>query len=207
MAKPSEERLEWLFWADRDSVILDFCRDATDFLGPHKLAAISPREDSSLKERINLLIANDHNGLNSGTFIVRVDKWSINLFSDILAFPRYKPDILLPFSEQTAMELVLKWDEYKDNVRYTPQHWFNAWPQEEGKAQEFITRDNTSGLEDWALRRGDLIVHFAGSQDKEGEVEGYTEAGHQIGNVWESGRVQRDVSTEIRDFWSDYAST
>lgn len=202
MAKPLNERLEWLFWADRDSIILDHCRDATDYLEPSNVALQRQLGKLSPMKQTNLLIANDHNGLNAGMFIVRVDKWSIDFFSDVLAFPHYKPNVHLPFSEQTAMEILLKEDRYKDNVRYTPQHWFNAWPQEEGHTQDFAVRNDTAGLEEWAVRRGDFAVHFAGCRNKEEEITGYSEAAHQVGNVWESGRVQRDVSTEVDAFWS-----
>ncbi|KJZ76140.1 hypothetical protein HIM_04596 [Hirsutella minnesotensis 3608] len=207
MTKPADERLEWIFWADRDSVVLDHCRDAVDFLEPAKTFGLSSLGGALHSKPINLLIANDHNGLNDGTFLLRVNQWSIDLISDILAFPRYKPDVHLPFSEQTAMEILLKEDRYKDNVRYTPQHWFNAWPEVEGHAQDYVTRDNMSGMEEWSIRRGDFLVHFAGCEDKEREVKGFIEAGRQVGNVWESDRAQRDVSTEVEAFWSENASS
>ncbi|PFH60161.1 hypothetical protein XA68_11375 [Ophiocordyceps unilateralis] len=207
LVKPPERRLEWIFWADRDSVILDYCRDATDFLPRSEVDDSSASAGSPHAKQINLLIANDRNGLNDGTFLLRVGKWAIDLLSDTLAFPRFKPDVHLTFTEQSAMENLLREDRYKDGVRYVPQHWFNAWPQQEGRSGEYATLDNTTKLDKWAVRRGDFLVHFAGCSDKEREVTGFTETARQVGNVWESGRALRDVSAEIAEFWSNSSRT
>jgi len=57
---------------------------------------------------INILTTDDRHGLNNGVFFLRVCEWSLKLFSNAIAFPHYKPDVKLKYTEQSAMEEVLK---------------------------------------------------------------------------------------------------
>ncbi|KPM45266.1 hypothetical protein AK830_g1302 [Neonectria ditissima] len=199
MAKPPDERLQWLLWADRDTVILDYCRHPTSFLLPQADSSATTR--SAKGNPTHLLVSNDWNGLNNGVFLVHVDQWSIELFSDILAFRHFRPDVKLRFTEQSAMEIIIKEDKYKSGVQYVPQHWFNAYP--EGVADELISRANTTGLPERAARRGDFLVHFAGNGDKGRAINEWLDTSSRVGNVWQTGRVQRDVTEEVVEFWVD----
>ncbi|KAF4591706.1 galactosyl transferase GMA12/MNN10 family protein [Ophiocordyceps camponoti-floridani] len=199
MAKPADERLQWIFWADRDSIVVDPCRDVTDFLPQSAL-----EEDSvSDKHQINLLIAKDWNGINAGIFLLRVGEWGIDFLNDVLSFPRFKPNVTLTFEEQSAMDVLLQEEKYEYGVRYVPQHWFNAYPNEGGRMEQYTAMNNTDELNEWAVRRGDFVVHFAGFPNKEEEINGYIKAMKKEGNVWESGRALRDVSGEVDEFWSN----
>jgi len=84
MLKPAHERLEWIEWVDRDTLILDQCRPVASFLPPPEV---------QLETETHLLATRDWNGLNNGIFLVRVNQWAINLFTAILAFRHYKPDV------------------------------------------------------------------------------------------------------------------
>lgn len=191
MVKSPEERLQWLFWTDRDSLVLDHCRHPSVFLHP-------PEHTNS--STTHLLTTIDFNGLNNGIFLLRVSDWSINLLTDILAFPHYRPDTKLTFNDQSAMERLLREARYASGVKYVPQHWFNAFPSMGGYA-EFEGREGTDGLDDLVARRGDFIVHFAGEGDKEAWIETWDRMVRRLGNVWAEGRWQRDVTGEIRRFW------
>jgi mannan polymerase II complex MNN10 subunit len=189
MVKPAEERLQWLFWVDRDTLVLDHCRHPSAFLPPAD------------RPEVHLLTTQDWNGLNNGVFLLRVSEWSINLFSDILAFPHYRPNIKLTFNDQSAMELLLQTERYKPGVEYVPQHWFNAFPNL-GGWKDFESRADTRDLEDGVARRGDFIVHFAGSGDKGAWVETWDVMLRRVGTVWKSGTALRDVAKEVKHFWT-----
>lgn len=59
-------------------------------------------------DNIYLLTTNDRHGLNNGVFFLKVCDWSLKLFATALAFPHYNPGFKLQYSEQSAMEEVLK---------------------------------------------------------------------------------------------------
>ncbi|KAF2743940.1 glycosyltransferase family 34 protein [Sporormia fimetaria CBS 119925] len=195
MLKPESKRLEWIFWVDRDTIILDQCRPISSFLPP------VPKDDPGMKTEIktHMIVTKDFNGLNNGIFAMRVGHWSINLLMDILAFRDYKPDVQLIFTEQSAMELVMKEAKFAPHVQYVPQEWFNAYPH--GSAEEYETREDEEGLERFHVRRGDFLVHFAGVGERGREMLEWVRVARRVGNVWEGGRVLRDLKREIEGFW------
>ncbi|KFA81245.1 hypothetical protein S40288_09021 [Stachybotrys chartarum IBT 40288] len=105
MSKSEDERLEWLFWVDRDVIILNACRSPNSFLPPQLQ---TEGEDGKMQEmaaepgHIQLLVTQDWNGLNNGVFFLRVGRWVVDLLSAILSYRYYKPDVDLPFTEQSA---------------------------------------------------------------------------------------------------------
>lgn len=216
IVKPESKRLEWLVWVDRDTLILDKCRPATSFLpsstAETPLAKWWRRNERARSEdpnkpppKVNLLATNDMNGLNNGVFLLRVSAWSVSLFSAILAYRHYNPTVKLKFTEQSAMELVLKDDQFKNQVQLVPQHWFNAYSH--GGPKEFVSRNDTQdeGMEDVHARRGDWLIHFAGNGHKDQALNEWADMLQEIGDIWEEGRVQRDVSGEVRQFWEGKA--
>lgn len=202
LSKPPQERLEWIFWADRDTVILDYCRNPASFISPksHRSHNAEPTKEQD----INLLITQDSRGLNAGVFLIRVTEWSVNFLSDVIAFRHFKPDVDLPFSEQTAMEQLLFEDRYKDNVAYIPQPWINTYAWD--TAQDFMSRKEVDGLDDWASRRGDFLIHFAGNGNKELNLVEYSSVGEKIFNIWQTGDILRDVSMDIEYYWGNYSN-
>jgi mannan polymerase II complex MNN10 subunit len=209
MMKPTKERLEWIMWVDRDTMILDQCRPISSFLPTEKSRSSWWRQgtqrshdsqDGTNREDVNLLVTNDFNGLNNGIFIVRVNEWAISLFTAILAFRHYEPDIQLPFTEQSAMQHVIQTEQFKSQTQFVPQHWFNAY--DNGGPAIFAQRDDTTGLDPNRVRRGDYLVHFAGSPKKDKAINEYSEMLQTLPDIWEHGTVQRDVSENITDFWT-----
>jgi hypothetical protein len=88
LSKPASERLDWLFWHDRDTIVMN----------PHiPLDAFLPPEPEFA--HINLLVTKDRNGLNNGVFFVRVSEWGLKM---------YMPDLQLKYTEQSGMEEVIK---------------------------------------------------------------------------------------------------
>jgi hypothetical protein len=103
LVKPEAERLKWLFWHDRDTIV-------TNPLIPLEL--FLPPEDTF--GYINLLVTRDRNGLNNGVFLVRVSQWAFKMFASALSIREYQPDIPLKYTEQSGMEETIK------RVRWCP---------------------------------------------------------------------------------------
>ena len=190
-------------------MILDQCRPMSSFLPPEKPRFGSwwrsdnehlEHEDGKNITEVNLLVTNDFNGLNNGIFLLRVNEWAISLFTAILAFRHYKPDVDLPFTEQSAMEYVIQTDHFKKQTQFVPQYWFNAYDY--GGASMFVSRDEATELSAERVRKGDYLVHFAGHPEKDKAIEDYSEMLLRLEDVWEERTVQRDVSKNITDFWT-----
>ncbi|KAF3032789.1 hypothetical protein E8E11_003464 [Didymella keratinophila] len=217
MTKPEKERLEWLVWVDRDTLILDQCQPASTFLpssiSSPPLARWWRRDEQQSNEQqsdnptpppeVNLLAANDMNGLNNGIFLLRVSHWAIEVFIAILAYRHYNPTVKLKFTEQSAMELVMQDHRFSDKVQLVPQHWFNAY--QHGSASEFVESNGTNpeGWDELNARRGDWLIHFAGNQHKDEAINEWADMIDGLEDVWETGRVQRNVDGEVKQFWQE----
>lgn len=202
MTKPPASRLEWIFWVDRDTLILDQCRSIDSFLPPSSgRNSTSSETDPSMSQEINLLVTEDWNGLNNGVSMLRVNTWAVDLFSAILAFRYYRPDVELIFTEQSAMEIVMKEPRFSNNVEMVPQHWFNAYPK--GEAQDFYERKTEDGLEKYHARRGDFLIHFAGIPRKDKAIDQWSAALDKMANVTSKNDAQRDTTQDIKEFWNN----
>jgi hypothetical protein len=210
MLKTADKRLQWIMWADRDTIVLDQCRPSASFLPSYFLAPSDslergdvPEEDEDREK--NLLVTEDWNGLNNGIFLLRVNVWAIELFTAVLALRYYRPDAELPFTEQSAMEIIMKEDKFRDATFVVPQTWFNTYPKDE--AEGFVTRENEGELEEYHARRGDFLVHFAGVVNKADAISNWFGVLEDMADVWETGRVQRDVTADIAKFWEECESS
>ena len=226
MIKPEKERLEWLVWVDRDTLILDQCRPASTFLPSSIFSTPLPRrwrwrrneqqsnEQSNEQQsdnppppppppEVNLLAANDPNGLNNGIFLLRVSHWAIEVFTAILAYRHYNPKVELKFTEQSAMGLVLQDPRFSDKVQFVPQHWFNPFPR--GNASIFIENNdmNPEGWDELVARRGDWLIHFAGHNHKGEAINEWADMLDGMEDVWETDSVLRNVDGEVRQFWEE----
>lgn len=217
MIKPDKERLEWLVWVDRDTLILDQCRPASTFLPSSISSTPLPRrlrrnEQSNEQQsdnpihpppEVNLLAANDPDGLNNGIFLLRVSHWAIEVFTAILAYRHYNPNVELKFTEQSAMELVLQDQRFSNKVQFVPQHWFNPFPR--GNASNFVSNNETNpeGWDELVARRGDWLIHFAGHSHKDEAINEWADMLDGMEDVWETDRVLRNVDGEVRQFWEE----
>lgn len=180
MSKPESERLEWIFWVDADTVILNPKVPIETFLPP-------PGSDF---DDIHLMYSNDWNGLNNGVFPVRVNRWSVELFVAITAFRHYKPDDSLVFRDQSAMDITLKHPKFKRHVVEAPQRWFNAY---QGEHNETLAPNQ--------IRRGDLLVHFAGVTNRDERMGYWLNRAEQHLDDWEVSVKSTSYPQEARDFW------
>ncbi|KAF4962178.1 hypothetical protein FSARC_9752 [Fusarium sarcochroum] len=198
MAKPAQERLEWLFWVDRDTFILDPCRPVSGFLPPeiHR-----QRSDAKTKKQkdLHMIVSKDWNGLNAGVFLVRVDRWAIDFFSDLLAFRHFQPNVSLPFEEQSAMEMLIDQPRFYKGVEQVPSVWFNAYPGD--SPTEFAQRKTDEGLEYYNARRGDFLVHFAGVENKNQIIYEWADMLESQKGVWQPEQTLRNITTSIEATW------
>ena len=97
LAKPEDQRLKWLMWHDRDTVLMNPQIPLDIFVPPEPQFS-----------NIHLVVTNDRNGLNNGVFMVRVSQWAFKLFASALSIREYQPDIPLKYTEQSGMEEAIK---------------------------------------------------------------------------------------------------
>ena len=83
-------------WLDRDTVLMNPLLPLEIFIPPAGF------------EHIHILTTNDRNGLNNGAFLLKVTSWSLKLFAHALSYTHYNPEVTLKYTEQSAMEEVLK---------------------------------------------------------------------------------------------------
>jgi len=128
---------DWIFWVDGDVMLAN----------PNiKLETFLPEDD-----KIDLIIAADHHGLNAGVFLIRVNSWSLNFMIRSLAYQYYNINEKLEFADQTSMNNVLIKDKEDEHYVIVPQSWFNTYP------------DKKHG--------GEMILHFAGRKDKNKDLK------------------------------------
>lgn len=181
LAKPEGERLEWLLWVDGDTIILN----------PYvPIEAFLPPEDDPEWDDVHLLVSHDWNGLNNGVFPVRVNIWSVELFSAILSFRFYRPEQHLQFRDQSAMDFLVQDEHFSPNVIRTPQRWFNAYQGEHNET-----------LEAFQVRRGDLLVHFPGVGNRDERMRFWLNRAEKHAPDWEVELKHTSYPEETRDFW------
>ncbi|KAK3115527.1 hypothetical protein LTR53_005022 [Teratosphaeriaceae sp. CCFEE 6253] len=180
LAKPEGERLEWLFWVDADTIILNPYVPIETFLPP----------PGSEFENIHLVYTQDWNGLNNGIFAIRVNRWSVDLFTAILSFRYYRPDAGLIFRDQSAMGDLIKEPTFAKHVVSAPQRWFNAYQGEQNET-----------LAPFQIQRGDLLVHFAGVSEREKRMDVWLERAESHLDDWEVPLKSTSYPQEARAFW------
>ncbi|KAF2220365.1 hypothetical protein BDZ85DRAFT_204661 [Elsinoe ampelina] len=194
LAKPENERLQWMMWYDADVTLMN----------PNTpLEAFLPPQDQW--SHIHMLVTNDDNGLNNGVFFLRVHPWSIQLLKTVIGIEMYEGDVDLEYSEQTALELWILSDSFREHVMHVPQRWFNAKPTEwevkmEGGSVSAELPDKE--LHKATLRQGDLFVHFAGLAHKTRAMEAFMMIAEEARSDWELEFEGSELQTELISFWS-----
>ena len=183
LPKPESERLEWLFWVDADTVILNPYVPIEIFLPPRKPEF----------EETYLLYANDWNGLNNDVFLVKVNQWAVKFFSAIVSYRHYKPTEKLAFRDQSAMDKVMKEPYFVNNVVQAPQRWFNAYQGEHNET-----------LAPFQIRRGDLLVHFAGVPNREQRMGYWLDRAEEHLEDWGVPVKSTSYPQERKEFWEEF---
>ncbi|KAH7112846.1 hypothetical protein B0J11DRAFT_585308 [Dendryphion nanum] len=182
LAKPEDQRLKWLLWHDRDTVLMNPQIPLDIFVPPEPQFS-----------NIHMLVTNDRNGLNNGVFLVRVNQWAFKLFASALSIREYQPDIPLKYTEQSGMEEAIKRPWWANSVAYVPQRWFNGFP----------SQDDVSKSKPKYARPGSLLIHFASNRDglRPERMAHYGEIAKSRAPEWDRPVNETGYEAEIREYW------
>ena len=181
LSKPEDERLQWLFWVDADTTLLNPNVRIETFLLP-----------SSEFDDVHLVVSRDWNGLNNGVFPVRVNQWVVELFAAIVAFRTHRPETKLTFRDQEAMDLLLKEKKLAAHVVEAPQRWFNAYPGEEKDV-----------MLPFQVRRGDFLVHFPGMGTRDEIMAMWPDRVERHLPEWEVDVGHTTYPAEAKEIWRE----
>ncbi|KAF1919333.1 hypothetical protein BDU57DRAFT_426411, partial [Ampelomyces quisqualis] len=181
LAKPEAERLKWLFWHDRDTVVMNSNIPLSMFLPPE-----------SDFGHINLIVTRDRNGLNNGVFFVRVSQWALKMFASTLSIREYLPEVLLKYTEQSGMEETIKRPWWNSSVAYVPQRWFNGFPPNPR------SKPSTS-----SARLGSVLIHFASNRDglRPERMAHWSEIAQNKSMNWYKTVNETGYPAEIAEYW------
>ncbi|PMD42036.1 glycosyltransferase family 34 protein [Hyaloscypha variabilis F] len=229
LAKPAAERLEWIFWFDADTIVLNPHTPLEIFLPPDSMPEL---------ENIHLLMAKNMDGLNSGAFALRVHPWSVSILSTVLAYPifeaaRYRTD---QFRDQSAFQWLLQPNlksplfnapfQGKDYWAEVPMRWFNSLPFNNAfskgwdwifnhnmtdelfeKGTEEVYQDgHTGGAKPWKVMQGDMVVHFAGANPvRDSWMGGWLERAEAYLPEWSNATKTMELKKEALNFWDRVA--
>ncbi|PWN53679.1 hypothetical protein IE53DRAFT_125906 [Violaceomyces palustris] len=182
LAKDEDDKAEWILWFDVDTIVMNPNVPLDIFLPP------SPTFD-----HINLLLTNDHRGLNNGVFFMRVSTWTVEFFSSLLAYRHFNPDVHLQFRDQSAMQNLLESPLYSPRAAYVPMRWFNAYLP----SKENLERN---------ARHGDLLVHLAGAKQKV-HFDTWLDKADQHLSWWDKPLSSTTYEKRIAKYWSKLEKT
>jgi len=131
--------IEWFWWLDADSVIMD----------PYLAVTKSIIDSIPAGEDRHFIIAKDCLGFNAGSFMVRNSLWS-RLFLSLLYLPDFSEKFF--FAEQGTIQYFFESTPYiKQYLHLVPLRSFNSF-----------TFDACGDRDRFAYRPGDLLIHLAG---------------------------------------------
>jgi galactosyl transferase GMA12/MNN10 family len=175
--KPAEERIEWLFYFDADTIIMN------------KEIPMEIFEPPSDYDHINYIAARDWNGLNAGVLLLRVHPWTVDLLCRTMTYKHYHPEESYQFEEQTILARLTENDpEFHKEAIYMPRSWFNAY---------------FYGMHE--VRPGMLLSHFAHPDFKWHMYEWLNVAYEQDGSenpVYQKKVDDTEYPEEIKQFWN-----
>jgi galactosyl transferase GMA12/MNN10 family len=175
--KPAEDRIEWLFYFDADTIIMN------------KEIPLHIFEPVADYDHINYIAARDWNGLNAGVLILRVHPWTVQLLTRTMTYKHYHPDESYVFEEQTILARLTEEDpEFHREALYMPRPWFNAY---------------FYGMHE--VKPGMLLSHFAHPDFKWHMYEWLKVAYEEDGSdnpVYQKPLEETEYPEEIKKFWN-----
>ncbi|KAH8817386.1 galactosyl transferase gma12 mnn10 family protein [Xylogone sp. PMI_703] len=226
MAKPEKERLEWVFWFDADTIILNPLTPLEVFL---------PLDDDPTMAEVHMLIASNWDGLNSGVMAFRVHPWSVSVLSIINGYPIFLQERLKTdkFRDQSAIQWLLQNDtsplgntpeQGRHNWATVPMRWFNSLPVNNAfrkngtwlfgadMTEEMFDQGTDKVYDDghshhinpWKVMRGDMVVHFAGStRVRDSWMGPWLDRTEQYLPEWNDPNTQYTLAKEVAKFYKN----
>jgi hypothetical protein len=148
----------WLFMIDLDAFIMNISISLQSVLEAAKAA------HGGLP--LEVIIANDCNGINSGVLLLRMSKWSLDFLDQMWETNNPEIPFMKVWWEQAAiMHLLRKHAELKMHVAVMPPRVLNSYPP------AFAAR--MGGDPCWgSWHEGDFVLHFVDSS-KRTDMQGY----------------------------------
>ncbi|ORX61135.1 hypothetical protein BCR36DRAFT_273708 [Piromyces finnis] len=163
-----EKNIDWIFWVDSDVILAN----------PNiRLEAFLPGEGMN---KIHLIAADDLNGLNAGTFLIRVHPWSLNFLMRAMSYSYYHSEKGLKYADQSSMNNVLVESKEDDHYIVVPQNWFNSY----------------IGLN----KDGDFLLHLAGHVNKDTEAKTFRD--HICSNKKWYSKSNEEMREEVLKYYS-----
>ncbi|RMZ69818.1 galactosyl transferase GMA12 MNN10 family [Pyrenophora seminiperda CCB06] len=187
LALPPSSRLDWLFWHDRDTILTNPNVPLDIFLPP----------PNSKFSHVNLVVTKDRNGLNNGVFFIRVNEWSVRFFAACLSLREWEKGVVLKYSEQSAMEIVIERDSFRPSTIFVPQYWFNAFPPP--ISPPTLASSSSSSQ----ARTGALLMHFASNRDgkRPQRMAHWAEVARNESSGWNIALNETGLVEEVAGFW------
>ncbi|CAK7264544.1 hypothetical protein SEPCBS57363_001126 [Sporothrix epigloea] len=227
LLKPESERLQWIFWFDGDTMILNPSTPLETFLPPNT---------SDILNDVHLVIASNWDGLNSGAFALRVHPWTASMLSGVLAYPMYEKERTMKdrFRDQSAFQFLLTHNEsplardalkHKNHWAKVPMRWYNSLPVNnafyaDGKwlfshnmepamfdnGTTDVFNDGRDGsIQPWKVMQGDLLVHFAGTKGvRDSWMTPWLDRAEALLPEWNNPNHTAKLKIECAQFWQDY---
>ncbi|KAI1615550.1 hypothetical protein EDD36DRAFT_433090 [Exophiala viscosa] len=213
LSKPVGSRLEWLFWFDADTIILNPHISLETFLPP-----------ANLFPDIHLLLAENWDGINAGVFPIRVHPWSVTLLNAMLSYPLFRDDEHLEFQDQSALSNLLhRFPGFQMNWTVVPHRWFNSFPvnsvfdngswiyADPMDAKHFDNGEKPEpekgDLSPWKVLKGDMVVHFAGTQERESWMVPWVKRAEMLSPEWSGPQHLAPLEARVEQFWEEERSS
>lgn len=143
-----------------------------------------------------MISSKDHNGLNAGILLFRVDLWTVNFLVETLGYPLFLPeDDLGPGLEQEAMARILNKpagrnkQPYREGNVFIPRTWINTY--------EFHHA--------YEGKKGDMLVHFPGlGEAKSPHMADWLTKVESTPNEWEVPLDKTEYPKKVAAFWKQY---
>lgn len=227
LLKPEDERLQWIFWFDGDTMILNPSTKLETFLPPNT---------SDVLNDVHLVISSNWDGLNSGAFALRVHPWTASMLSGVLAYPMYEKERTMKdrFRDQSAFQFLLTNSDsplardpmmHLNHWAKVPMRWFNSLPVNnafyaDGKwlfshqmepamfdnGTTDVYDDGRGGkVQPWKVMQGDMLVHFAGTKGvRDSWMTPWLDRAEALQPEWNNPNHTRTLQIETAQFWDDY---
>ena len=130
----------------------------------------------------------DQNGLNTGTFFLRVHEWSVKMLAKAIAFPMFHPEINLGNSaDQVAMAHIFNETEFGSATLFQPRIWYNAYEFHHG----------------FEGSKGNLLVHFPGLEgDRWKHMNDWLTTVERDHTLWEESLEYTFYPNATQKYWT-----
>ena len=103
-----------------------------------------------------------------------MNAWAVEFLSSIIAFRTFRPEVDLPFNEQSAQEHMQIDPRFRKHHITVPQRWFNAYQPRGGESDAVES-----------IRAGDFLLHFPGHAGQEDAMQEWLDRREEHPSDWD----------------------